>query len=189
MAAVSVHSDFGAYENKICHCFHFSPIYLLRGDATGCCDLCFLMLSFKPAFSLFSFTSRGSLVPLHSLPLGWCHLCIWGNWHFSWQSWFQLESSSQAFCIMYCFPNFEPVHRSRTGSNCCFLTGVQVSQEAGQVVWYARLFRNVPQDLFFHSVCTVLHSQQWRMRIPVASQSCLHLVLSSLWILAIQVGV
>ena len=23
MAAVTVHSDFGAQENKICHCFHF----------------------------------------------------------------------------------------------------------------------------------------------------------------------
>ena len=25
MAAVTVHSDFGAQENKVCHCFHFSP--------------------------------------------------------------------------------------------------------------------------------------------------------------------
>ena len=28
MAAVTVHSDFGAQENKICHCFHFVPFYL-----------------------------------------------------------------------------------------------------------------------------------------------------------------
>ena len=28
VAAVTVHSDFGAQENKVCHCFHFSPIYL-----------------------------------------------------------------------------------------------------------------------------------------------------------------
>ena len=28
MATVTVCSDFGAQENKICHCFHFSPIYL-----------------------------------------------------------------------------------------------------------------------------------------------------------------
>ena len=40
--------------------------------------LIFWMLSFKPAFSLSSFTFiRGSLIPLHFLPLGWCHLCIW----------------------------------------------------------------------------------------------------------------
>ena len=28
MAAVTIFSDFGAQENKICHCFHFFPIYL-----------------------------------------------------------------------------------------------------------------------------------------------------------------
>ena len=28
MAAVTVHSDFGTQENKICHCFHFFPFYL-----------------------------------------------------------------------------------------------------------------------------------------------------------------
>ena len=27
-AAVTVHSDFGAQENKICHCFHFFLFYL-----------------------------------------------------------------------------------------------------------------------------------------------------------------
>ena len=34
-------------------------------------------------------SSRGSLVPLHSLPLEWYHLHIWCCWYFSWQSWFQ----------------------------------------------------------------------------------------------------
>ena len=28
MAAVTICSDFGAQENKICHCFHCFPIYL-----------------------------------------------------------------------------------------------------------------------------------------------------------------
>ena len=28
MATVTICSDFGAQENKICHCFHFSPFYL-----------------------------------------------------------------------------------------------------------------------------------------------------------------
>ena len=26
MAAVNIHNNFGAQENKICHCFHFFPI-------------------------------------------------------------------------------------------------------------------------------------------------------------------
>ena len=56
MAAVTISSDFGAQENKFCHCFHFFPIYLPWSDGTGYHDLSFWMLSFKPAFSLFSFT-------------------------------------------------------------------------------------------------------------------------------------
>ena len=36
--------------------------------------------------------------------------------------------------------------------NCCFLTCTQVSQEAGQVVWYSHLFQNFPQ---FIVICTV----------------------------------
>ena len=39
--------------------------------------LVFWMLNFKPAFySSLSLSLRGSLVPLHSLPLGGCHLCV-----------------------------------------------------------------------------------------------------------------
>ena len=45
---------------------------------------------FKIFHSLLSPSSTGSLVPLHILPLGWCHLHIWECWYFSWQSWFQL---------------------------------------------------------------------------------------------------
>ena len=49
----------------------------------------FWMLSFKPTFSLFFFTSsRGSLV--HFLSQGWCYLHIWGYWYFSQKSQFQL---------------------------------------------------------------------------------------------------
>ena len=42
--------------NKVCHCFHCFPIYLPWSDGTGCHDLSFLNLSFKPAFSVSSFT-------------------------------------------------------------------------------------------------------------------------------------
>ena len=34
----------------------------------------------------------------------------------------------------------------------CFLTCVQVSQEADQVVWYSHLFQNVPQFIVIHTV-------------------------------------
>ena len=39
-----------------------------------------------------------------------------------------------------------------SSSNCCFLTCIQVSQEAGQVVWYFHLFQNFPQFLVIHAV-------------------------------------
>ena len=39
-----------------------------------------------------------------------------------------------------------------SNSNCCFLTCIQVSQEAGQVVWYAHLFQSFPQFIVIHTV-------------------------------------
>ena len=38
----SLSTDFGAQENKICHYFHFSPIYLPWSDETRCHDVSFL---------------------------------------------------------------------------------------------------------------------------------------------------
>ena len=37
-------------------------------------------------------------------------------------------------------------------SNCCFLTCIQISQEAGQVVWYSHLFQNFPEFVVIHTV-------------------------------------
>ena len=53
---------------------------------------------------------------------------------------------------MYSFPHLEPVHCSMSGSNCCFLTCIQISQEAGQVVWYSHLLKNFPQFAVTHTV-------------------------------------
>ena len=39
-----------------------------------------------------------------------------------------------------------------SSSNCYFLTCIQVSQEAGQVVWYSYLFQNFPQFIVIHTV-------------------------------------
>ena len=41
---------------------------------------------------------------------------------------------------------------SMSSSSCCFLTCIQVSREAGQVVWYAHLFQNFPQFIVIHTV-------------------------------------
>ena len=39
-----------------------------------------------------------------------------------------------------------------SSSNCCFLTCIQVSQKAGQVVWYFRLLQNFLQFIVIHTV-------------------------------------
>ena len=41
---------------------------------------------------------------------------------------------------------------SMSSSNCCFLTCIQVSQEAGQVVWYSHLFQNFSEFVVVHTV-------------------------------------
>ena len=48
--------------------------------------------------------------------------------------------------------DLEPVHCSMFGSNCCFLTCIQISQEAGKVVWYSHLLKNFPQFVLSHTV-------------------------------------
>ena len=53
---------------------------------------------------------------------------------------------------MYSFSYLEPVYCYMSSSNCCFLTCIQVSQEAGQVVWYSHLFQNFPEFIVIHIV-------------------------------------
>ena len=53
---------------------------------------------------------------------------------------------------MYSFSYLEPVCYSISSSNCCFLTCTQISQEAGQVVWYSHLFKNFPQFIVIHTI-------------------------------------
>ena len=39
-----------------------------------------------------------------------------------------------------------------SSSNCCFLNCIQISQEAGKVVWYFHLFKNFPQFVVIRTV-------------------------------------
>ena len=39
-----------------------------------------------------------------------------------------------------------------SSSNCCFLTCIQISQEAGKMVWYSHLFQNFLQFVVIHTV-------------------------------------
>ena len=131
--------------------------------------LVFWMLSFKPTFSLSSFTfikklfSSSSLSVVRVLSSACLRLLI-----------FLLAilipacaSSSPAFLMMYSVYKLnkqgDSIQPWRTPfpiwnqsavpcSNCCFLTCIQISQEADQVVWYSHLFQNFPQFLVIHTV-------------------------------------
>ena len=127
------------------------------------------MLSFKPAFSLSSFTFIKRLfTPLLSvirvMSCAYLRLLI-----------FLLAIlipvcvlSCPAFCVMYSVhklnnqgDNIQPWHTpfpiwNQSVVPCpvltCFLTCIQISQEAGQVVWYSHLFKNFLQFVVIHTV-------------------------------------
>ena len=54
--------------------------------------------------------------------------------------------------IMYSLDvRLETVPCSMSGSNYCFLTCIQISQEAGKVVWYSHLFKNFSWFAVIHT--------------------------------------
>ena len=67
MAAVTIHSDIGAQENKVCHCFHCFPIYCHEMMGPDVMIFAFLMLSFKSDLSLVTFTFNKRLFSSCSL--------------------------------------------------------------------------------------------------------------------------
>ena len=46
----------------------------------------------------------------------------------------------------------EPVHCSMSDPNSCFLTCIQISQKAGQVVWYSCILKNFVPFVVIHTV-------------------------------------
>ena len=54
--------------------------------------------------------------------------------------------------LPYSFLDLEPISCSTQGSNCCFLTHIQVYQETGKMVWYSHLLKNFPQFVMIHTV-------------------------------------
>ena len=105
--------------------------------------LVFWILSFKPTFSLSSFTLIKSLLVIHFLPKGRCHLHIWG---------YLLAilipvcaSSRPVFLMMYSaytlnntdltysFSCLEPVCCSMSSSKCGFLTCFSRGRSGGLV--------------------------------------------------------
>ena len=72
MAAVNIHSDFGAQENTICTASTFPPSICHDMMGLAAMILFISMLNFKTAFhSALSPSTRGHLVPLHFVTLVW----------------------------------------------------------------------------------------------------------------------
>ena len=103
MAAVTICSDFGAQESKLCHCFHCFPIYLPKVMGPVALILVFWMLSFKSTFSLSSFIfikrffSSSSLLALRVMSSAYLRLLIFIPAILV----SACASSSLAFCMMY----------------------------------------------------------------------------------------
>ena len=82
MAAVTICGDFGAPKNKVCHCFHCFPIYFPWSEGPDALIFLFWMLSFKPTFSLSTFTfikrlfSSSSLSAIRAMSSAYLRLLI-----------------------------------------------------------------------------------------------------------------
>ena len=77
-------------------------------------------------------------------------LCLCFHQYLSTMSYSGQFSSVAQWCPTLCdpmncsTPGLLSITSSMSSSNCCFLTCIQISQEAGQVVWYSHLFKNFP---------------------------------------------
>ena len=133
--------------------------------------LVFWMLSFKPSFSLSSFTFikrlfSSSLSAIRVMSPAYRRLVIFLPAIFI----PACASSYPAFHMMYSayklnkqgdnmqpwrtpFLIWEPVFCSMSSSNCCFLICIQIAQETHQVVCYSHLLKNFP-------LCCHPHSQR-----------------------------
>ena len=62
-------------------------------------------------------------------------------------------------------------------SNCCFLTCIEISQEAGQVVWYSHVFRNFPQFAVIHTIkgFDIVYKAEVDVFLELSCRSCLYI--------------
>ena len=168
MAAITICSDFGAEKNKVTvSIVSSSACREVMGPVAMI--LAFWMLSYKPTFSLSSFTfikrlfSSPSLSAIRVVLSAYLRLLIF------------LPailipvctSSILAFCMMYSAyklnkqgDNTQPWHTPfQFGTSplfhvrfCFFLTCIQIFQEADKVVWHSNVLKNFPQFIVIYTV-------------------------------------
>ena len=122
--------------------------------------LVFWMLSFKPGFSLSSITfirrlfNSSSLSAIRMVSSAYLRLLIFlleilipasasciPAFHMMCSA-YKSNKQGEYATLMYSFRSLKPVCCSMSSSNYCFLNCIQISQKAGQVVWYSHLFKN-----------------------------------------------
>ena len=129
------------------------------------------MLSFKSAFSISSFTliktlfSSSLLSAIRMVSSAYLRLLIFllailiqafassspaFHMMYSAQKLNKLGNNIQPRCTPFPILNLYIVH-SMTGSNCCFLTCIQVSRETGMVAWHSHLYKNFLQFVLIHN--------------------------------------
>ena len=168
MSAVTICSDFGSQEKKVCHCFTVSSPICQEVMGLGAMILVFWMLSFKPAFSLSDFNfikrlysssllsaiwvvSSAYLKLLMFLPAILIPACA---------------SSSLVFPVIYSAfklnkqgDNIQPWgtpflvwNQSIVPCLVLFLPDLHTDFSEDKVVWYSDLFMNFPQCVVIHIV-------------------------------------
>ena len=171
MASVTIYSDFGAKENSLPLFPLFPHLFAMKwwdqmpwSSFSECWFLSqlFPLSSFTFIKRLFSSSSISAIRVVSS--------AYWGCWYFSLQSWLQLvlhPAQHFSWCTLHIsliirvtiysldvlLSHLKPVYCSISSSNCCFLTWIQVSHEAGQVVLCFFLFKNF-------QVCCIPHSHR-----------------------------
>ncbi|KAG5213006.1 hypothetical protein JEQ12_008792 [Ovis aries] len=131
--------------------------------------LVFGMLSFKPTFSLPSFTFikrlfSSSLSAIRMVLPVYLKLLIFlpailiparasssPAFHMMYSA-CKLNKQGKTYNLEVLLSQFGNICCSMSGSNCCFMTYIQIFQEAGQVVWYSHLLKNFPQFVVIHAV-------------------------------------
>ena len=130
----------------------------------------FWVFSFKPAFSLSSFTfikrlfSSSLLSALRVVSSAYLRLLIFLPVILI----SAYASSTSAFPIIYSAyklnkqgDSIQSLHTpfliwtvccSMSSSNCFFLACIQIAQETGKVAWYSHLLKNFPQFVVIHTV-------------------------------------
>ena len=122
----------------------------------------FWLSSFTFIMRLFSSSSLSAIRVVSSAYRGyWClsqqswfQLVLHPSWHFAscTYTWYKLNEHGD---------NIQPWHTPYPIWNICFsmsgynygvLINIQMSQEAGNVVWYSHVFKNFPQFAVIHTV-------------------------------------